>query len=137
MIKFKFTHKDHKYWTVMDASAADWQVQLEAWFQLNAVRARLGQPHHGVAPANRSFVDNGPPALAEVLLVLLTDKRHSDALLGDLEERFHRDRTTRSLRQARLLYWARTLSSIRPLLRPAIKRLFTFVVGVVVGRTSG
>jgi hypothetical protein len=78
-----------------------------------------------------------PPALAEGLLVLLTDKRLADALLGDLEERFHRDRMTRGLRHARLLYWSRTLASIRPLLWPAIKRLFTFVVGVVVGRTSG
>lgn len=93
---------------------------------------------HEIATKNVPSVDEGvPPALAEAVLVLLIDKRRSDALLGDLEERFHRDRMTRGLRHARLLYWSRALASIRPLLWPAMKRLFTFVVGVVVGRTSG
>jgi hypothetical protein len=75
-----------------------------------------------------------PPAYAEWVVALLAPRRTADALLGDLEEQFHRNRSTRGLRRARWLYRAQVLNSIAPLLWAAAKR-----IGVValLGRMLG
>src|SRR5947208_2865191 len=44
-----------------------------------------------------------PPALGEALLVLFCPKNRVDAVLGDLEERFHEH--IKGQRRAKLLYW--------------------------------
>jgi hypothetical protein len=146
--EFKVTYKDDDHVTVVAAS--NWDTVFERFLEKDGrdrLRKQVDVVFYDTFNARGAILEHDlinwppvgegtPPALAEAFLVLLTDKRRSDALLGDLEERFHRDRLTRGLRHARLLYWSRALNSIRPLLWPAVKRLFTFVVGVVVGRTS-
>jgi hypothetical protein len=63
-----------------------------------------------------------PPATAEWVLTFLAPPRRVEALLGDLEESFHRDCAARGIRRAAWLYWARSLRSIAPLLWMAAKR---------------
>ena len=67
-------------------------------------------------------VQTKPPAIAEWLVTLFVSKR-TEALLGDLEERFHRHVGTRGLRRARALYWAEVLRSIAPMLIVKAKKL--------------
>jgi hypothetical protein len=57
-----------------------------------------------------------PPGLAEWLVTLIVPSRRADAVLGDLEERFHKNVASRGLPRARMLYWAETLRSIGPIL---------------------
>ena len=69
---------------------------------------------------------NTPPAFPEWSLTLFVSRRKLDGLLGDLEERFHRDCAARGPRRAKWLYWAETLRSVAPLLWSAAQK-----VGVV------
>jgi hypothetical protein len=77
-----------------------------------------------------------PPGLAEWLLALVVPRRRADALLGDLEERFHRNVDSRGLRRARMLYWAEALRSIGPILWMKAKQLgFLALVAEIWRRT--
>jgi hypothetical protein len=61
-----------------------------------------------------------PPELAEFLLTALATTRAAEAMVGDLNERFTTEREKLGRDRAVRLYWARTLRSLRPLLRRAI-----------------
>jgi hypothetical protein len=57
------------------------------------------------------------------LVGLLVSSKSRDSLLGDLNERFTEELAQFGLMRARRLYWARALSSLWPLLRPAMKKI--------------
>jgi len=63
-----------------------------------------------------------PPAMGEALLVLFSPKNRVDAVMGDLEERFHEHIKTKGKRRAKVLYWAAILHSIGPLLWVKLRR---------------
>ena len=69
-----------------------------------------------------------PPALAEWCLILVTNPRQLELLIGDLEEDFNRHCDKFGDRRARRIYWAGTLRSVRPLFLQTIKRLWTAFV---------
>ncbi|MGB8276679.1 MAG: hypothetical protein WCF20_01900 [Methylovirgula sp.] len=76
-----------------------------------------------------------PPRLAEFLVGWCTSRRHRNALLQDLEEDFQNDlREGKSVRRAKLRYWAAAVNSITPQLWAAAKRIGVFVV---LARSSG
>jgi hypothetical protein len=62
------------------------------------------------------------PAIAEALLVLFCPRNRIDALMGDLEERFHEHIRMKGKRRAKLLYWAAVLRSIVPLLWVKVRK---------------
>jgi hypothetical protein len=69
----------------------------------------------------------GPPKLAELLLYIFARAKDIDALAGDLEEYFERDRAEgMSLGRARRRYWGRTIRSIGPQMWQAVKRIGLF-----------
>ena len=57
-----------------------------------------------------------PPVLGEVLLVLFCPKNRVDPVMGDLKERFTEDVFDKGRKHAKLLFWARVVRSIGPLL---------------------
>jgi hypothetical protein len=61
-----------------------------------------------------------PPGVAEFLLTMLATTRYSEAVVGDLNERFAGECKEIGRDRAVRLYWARTLRSLWPLLRRAI-----------------
>lgn len=75
----------------------------------------LGNPHVSVA--------SEPPRLFDYLVPLLLSEAKSEAILGDLNERFGRDRERFGNPRARRMYWGRALRSLWPLLRRAAARL--------------
>jgi hypothetical protein len=95
------------------------------WRELNQVRS-----------ATASQASGCPPGLAEWLVALIVPRRRADAVLGDLEERFHRHVTLRSLQRARVLYWAEALRSIGPILWIKAKRLGFLAVVAEIWRRS-
>jgi hypothetical protein len=65
-----------------------------------------------------------PPLLAEALLCMFARAKDIDALMGDFEEHFARDREAgMSQWRARVRYWARVLRSTGPQMWQAAKRL--------------
>jgi hypothetical protein len=77
-----------------------------------------------------------PPGLAEWLITLLVPSRRADTLLGDFEERFHRNIEMRGCKMARALYWAEVLRSISPLVIAKGKRLGVIAVIAEIWRRS-
>jgi hypothetical protein len=67
-----------------------------------------------------------PPAVGELLLVLFSPKNKVNAVMGDLEERFHEHVITKGKRRAIQLYWMGVLSSIWPLLLAKIRKARVF-----------
>jgi hypothetical protein len=63
-----------------------------------------------------------PPRAAEFCLSLFLSGDKADALIGDLNERFEQDCERYCVKRAKLIYWARTLRSLWPLLRRAAAR---------------
>jgi hypothetical protein len=57
-----------------------------------------------------------PPVLGEVLLVLFCPKNRVDPVMGDLKERFTEDVFAKGRKHAKLLFLARVVRSIGPLL---------------------
>jgi hypothetical protein len=86
-------------------------------------------PDFSAARAQRT-----PPGLAEALVVLFGPKRRVDAILGDLTERFNEELAQKGLKRARLLFWARVLRSIGPLLWAKIRKFGVFVTIYEIGR---
>jgi hypothetical protein len=72
-----------------------------------------------------------PPALAEFLAGLFASKKHRQAVLGDLEEKFNDDLARGiSIARARRRYWASALHSVGPLLLASTKKIA--LIGAVV-----
>jgi hypothetical protein len=70
-------------------------------------------------------LQNTPPSNGRFLIMLFMPNIAGDALLGDLEERFHiiaRDPDL-GLRRAHFWYWFQVFLSLRPLVWAGIKRL--------------
>jgi hypothetical protein len=63
-----------------------------------------------------------PPPAADLLISLLLTSRRSEAVIGDLTERFQKDSREYGAVRARRLYWGRALRSVWPLLRRAVGR---------------
>ena len=61
-----------------------------------------------------------PPKIAEFLLTATVTTRTTEAMIGDLNERFAAECKKLGRHRAVWLYWARTLRSLWPLLRRAI-----------------
>jgi hypothetical protein len=78
---------------------------------LTALRSRLSR--------------NTSPADARFLILLLMPNATGDALLGDLEERFHRiaNDETLGLTHAHFWYWFQVIISLRPLVWACLKRI--------------
>ena len=57
-------------------------------------------------------MNHQPPALARKLFERLAGNAHIDDLLGDLEERFHYNVSTGSLRRAKIRYWIDVISLV-------------------------
>jgi hypothetical protein len=83
----------------------------------------------------QALPDN-PPGLAEWLVALVAPKRRADAVLGDLEERFHRNVDSLGLRRARARYWAEALRSIGPILWMKAKQLGLLALVAEIWRRS-
>jgi hypothetical protein len=65
-----------------------------------------------------------PPLLAETLLCVFARAKDIDALMGDFEELFDRDREAgMSQSRAKVRYWARVLRSTGPQMWQAAKRV--------------
>jgi hypothetical protein len=75
-----------------------------------------------------------PPKIAEFLLTALLKPSHADAVTGDLNEHFTRERNELSRDRAVRLYWARTLRSLWPLLRRAIGKALRWGVVIAAAR---
>lgn len=80
----------------------------------------LALQEHVTSP---EVVRNAPPAVAEFLMMVFASKKQTDAILGDMEERFSRDCKSLTLRRAQLRYWALTIRNLGPLTIRAFKRL--------------
>ena len=63
-----------------------------------------------------------PPFAAELLLSLFLTKKRADAVIGDLNEQFHKNCLQCTPARARRLYWRGALRSVGPLLMRAIGR---------------
>jgi hypothetical protein len=59
---------------------------------------------------------SSPPAIGEALIEMLAPRRRVDAISGDLAERFAEESVAKGERRAKLLFWARVLRSVGPLL---------------------
>lgn len=57
-----------------------------------------------------------PPLSAKALIVIATRKDDTPAILGDLEERYHRIGKVAGYPVARVDYWKQTLKSFVPLI---------------------
>lgn len=75
-----------------------------------------------------------PPGLGEALIVLLAPKNRVDPQLGDLAERFAEDVSEKGRRRAKLLYWARVLRSVCPLLWTKVRNAGLLAVVLELGR---
>jgi len=75
-----------------------------------------------------------PPTMGEALLVLFCPKNRVDAVIGDLEERFHEHIKSKGKRRARLLYWAAVLRSIGPVLWIKLRRAGLIALLLEIGR---
>jgi hypothetical protein len=84
----------------------------------------------GMAIPNLAHQCAEPPRLADHCLALFLSGAKSEAIIGDLSERFRRDCEQHGAGRARRMYWDRTLRSLWPLLRRAIARAFKW--GVVI-----
>jgi hypothetical protein len=78
-----------------------------------------------------------PPAIGEALLVLFSPKNRADAVMGDLEERFNEEVNAKGAKRARLLYWARVLRSVGPLLWVKIRHAGILAALFEIGRRWG
>lgn len=123
---------------VLDLNAIQ-HIHLPESVDRNDIRAKVADLLVRRALARDNALDlpkqiAAPPASAEWLLTLLLKRHRVDALLGDLEELFHRDCGARGDRRARWLYWARVLRSVAPLLWSAIKKAGIFAAVADVAR---
>ena len=83
----------------------------------------ITEPADKVAPAISGDIRE-PPGVAEFLLCIFARAKDIDALMGDLEEDFARDRALgMSKRRAAARYWARVLRSVGPQMWQAIRRV--------------
>jgi hypothetical protein len=119
--KFKF--KDY------DRAAAEITIAgLEKHGAKAKVAVHSGKVTFTVVKVKREFFDVAapapqrldPPEFAEFLLTLLATTRTAEAMIGDLNEHFARERKELGRDRAVRLYCARTLRSLWPLLRRAI-----------------
>jgi hypothetical protein len=104
-------------------------ISLRVKFQKAAIVHEIG--HGSIAHMPRP---PQPPLAADALIALLVPAKRADAILQCFEEYFERDCLTKGLPRARVLHWCRVLHSVRPLLWPALKRLFAACVGLDVLR---
>jgi len=73
-----------------------------------------------------------PPVNAEFLFHFLLDRQHSDAIIGDLEERYRKLHKKFGRRRANFWYWTQTVVSLRPIMRAWVKKVVMKpVVGIV------
>lgn len=64
-----------------------------------------------------------PPQLAKFIIYLLIPKNNREAILGDLEEDFHKAHREFGLSKAKFLYCAQVLRSIWPIIGGAVSKL--------------
>ena len=74
------------------------------------------------------IVDVQPPKLFDFLIPLLMSRAKSDAMIGDLDERFHEHCRQWGVERARRMYWSEVVGSLRPLLRRAAVRTIKWVI---------
>jgi hypothetical protein len=152
---------DHQHGIIISADDADHRKELEVFgFQVRVhsgprkapiireinIPEPLKAPIPGdydysveitsIRPLTRDDLDflSAPPGLAEAVVVLFGPKRRVDAILGDLTERFNEELAQKGLKRARLLFWARVLRSIGPLLWAKIRKAGVFVTICEIGR---
>ncbi len=85
-----------------------------------------------IAPSNE-LRPSIPPAFAQFLIIIVSPSKRASAILGDLQEEFDRD-LSMGVERARLLYWARCLRSLGPLLVTKIKRAGIIAAVIELGR---
>jgi hypothetical protein len=95
----------------------------EALRKLEALREALGPPPVSQEPPKLAE----PPRLAESALALFLKGAKGEAVIGDLNERFHRDCRKYGVARARQMYRAQVLRSLWPLAWRAAKRVGIFV----------
>jgi hypothetical protein len=74
-----------------------------------------------------------PPPLAVFCISLLAPKNTAQAILGDLQELFHKNVERFDEKQARRMYWMEVVANVRPLLLTWLKRIgfFTLLIDYV------
>jgi hypothetical protein len=77
-----------------------------------------------------------PPAVGEALLLLFCAKKRCEAVLGDLAEAFAEEVASKGERHAKVLFWARVIRSIGPLLWMTIRRAGILAALFEIGRRS-
>jgi hypothetical protein len=87
------------------------------------------------APLEKEVV--APPVIGEFLIELFCTKNRVDAVMGDLEERFHEQVRSKGEQRARLLYWAGLLRSIGPLLWVKVRKAGLIALLFEIGRRWG
>jgi hypothetical protein len=75
-----------------------------------------------------------PPMLAEFILAMLLKPSRSEAVIGDLNERFTDELHRLGQRRAGWLYWARTLHSLWPLLKRATAKALSWGALIAMAR---
>jgi hypothetical protein len=102
------------------------------FFYPNGIKVQvLGNP----VPAEKEVVV--PPAIGEALIALFCTRNRVDAVMGDLEERFHEQVRSKGERRAILLYWAGVLRSIGPLLWVKVRKAGFIALLFEIGRRWG
>jgi len=99
-------------------SPLSWSVK--DFNEYRQVHDRLGRMLLGKSPATGAL---DPPSIAEFLVAAIIPKNRRDAILGDLDERFARDRSEFGGSRARLRYWGYVISSLLPLLWSRTKKI--------------
>jgi hypothetical protein len=108
---------------------------IKTLYQHVGIRALLADPATSMARAPEQL--SKPPAFGEALIVLFCPKNRIEAVMGDLEERFTEELASKGERRARLLYWARVIRSIGPLLGVKIRRAGILAALFEIGRRWG
>jgi hypothetical protein len=88
---------------------ADWVMQQVS---------RQPMPMRAALPMRKD--DGQPPMVAEFLLTMIASTRSAEAMIGDLNEIFTREREEVGRDRAVHLYWGRALRSLGPLVWRAI-----------------
>ena len=88
----------------------DWLQAREHWFELVRVE-------------ETKRLNRNPPVSGEYLLYLFLSKKDSEAVAGDLEERWRKIKKKFGVRRANFWYWTQVVRSLWPFGVAAAKRV--------------
>jgi hypothetical protein len=143
-VKWISAEDQHVAWLNSQTATVSWDRAVNDHVHTPAGRdIGIGEGPKTIVPTTVSFEKEKigaknspqlPPAIGEALVVLFCSRNRVDAVMGDLEERFNEEVAAKGERRARLLYWARVLRSIGPLLLVKIRHAGILAAIFEIGR---